>query len=234
MQRKTWAWILAGENKIPKPVHLQMKLNCMRNFLGRFVRRCPCLKQCSALPDCENKLPRGADMITPGFCPGRARTSCLARDGSGAGVSNPGAPCLKRAGRLALPAPAPSATPREWGLFPRHASQRTTLPISGFGGKDEAHMCPDCYSQAALGHLDGFRAGTRAGTEWGPRRVPEPGRGRMAGLHCTPAAAELPQAEFLVGKGIPRAPSTSLRPFSAFPLRQLLAPPSASLSQRRF
>lgn len=90
-------------------------------------------------------------------------------------------------------------------------------------------MCPDCYSQAALGHISGVRVGTRVGTERGTqagsRRVPEPGRGRMAGLHCTPAAAELRQAEFLVGKGIPPAPSTCLRSSSAFPLRQLLVPP---------
>lgn len=43
-------------DKKPKPVHLQMKLNCVTNGLGGFMWRWPCLKQCSALPDCASKL----------------------------------------------------------------------------------------------------------------------------------------------------------------------------------
>lgn len=144
-------------------------------------------------------------MITPGFCPGRASTQCLARCWT---APKPGAPCLKRDGGLALPAPAPSATPHEWGLFLRHASQRTTLPTSGFGGKGGGLYVPGLLFSSSPWPPRWLQRGTRAGRcPWHsrPPAVPEPGRGRRAdgGAALHPSGRRAPANRIPGGKRDP-------------------------------
>lgn len=128
-------------------------------------------------------------MITPGFCPGRANTVL------------PGMVLVLdlKCWRISSACPSSFCHCHQWGLFLRHASQRTTLPTSGFWGKGGGFYVPDCYCQAALGHLDGFGAGSEPGPS-GEQAVRDGG----AALHSSGRRA--PQA----GSGGERHPSGSL------------------------
>jgi len=66
------------------PVHLWMKLKCMKSFSRGFLWSCPSLKQCSPLPDREGKFRPGVQTGSAVVsAPGGQLPYCL---GSGAGL----------------------------------------------------------------------------------------------------------------------------------------------------
>lgn len=157
-------------------------------------------------------------MIPPGFCLGRASTYCLARDGSGAGLSQiQESPAYIGLGdELYLPQlllPPVSLAPQ--ACFTENHGPHIRIWREG-----RRHTC----AQTAVVKQP---SATSVASEWGPEPGPSGDRAGAGWRGCTALQrppSSLPRAECLMGKGIPRAPSTSLRPSS---LRQLPALPSA-------
>lgn len=145
---------------------------------------------------------------------------------------------------------------------PRSSHQVLVEQKKVMGGKKKVYMYMDCYFQAAFlmapgcGSWGGYMMpNCSCSPRAGARRQPLPG-GRMVGLHCTPAAAVLPQTEapgcllqaapggcggegsfcipwsILTGLPAARAPSTCLQP-AVLP-STFLCTTDASLSEKPF